>query len=151
MISMNGCHFLIPVSARRNEASWRFPQRRRASSDDRRGAQGKGKTVMVCRLLKSVESGWLPEDDANSDEQSFEDDKQLSVDGIVYLREGESLSKGKSHGGYRGVSVPYLYADLSGCRPTLPKTSIRFTGIHTPASRPRCTLCCTHSRADATW
>jgi hypothetical protein len=68
---------------------------------------------MVCRLLKSVESGWLPEDDANSDEQSSEDDKQLSVDGIVYLREGESLSKGKSHGGYRGVSAPYLYADLS--------------------------------------
>jgi hypothetical protein len=47
---------------------------------------------MVCRLLKSVESGWLPEDEANSDEQSSEDDKQLSVDGIVYLRECESLS-----------------------------------------------------------
>jgi tetratricopeptide (TPR) repeat protein len=78
------------------------------------GRGGIGKTVVVCRLLKSVERGWLPEENANEDEQSSENNRRLSVDGIVYLRQSDPLSEGDSHGGDRGVGVPYLYADL--CR-----------------------------------
>jgi tetratricopeptide (TPR) repeat protein len=55
------------------------------------GRGGIGKTAMVCRLLKSLESGRLPDDGG-----------ELSVDGIVYLSER----------GSRGVGVPYIYADL---------------------------------------
>jgi tetratricopeptide (TPR) repeat protein len=55
------------------------------------GRAGIGKTATVCRLLKSLESGSLPDDGG-----------PLNVDGIVYLSEG----------GSRGVRVPYLYADL---------------------------------------
>jgi tetratricopeptide (TPR) repeat protein len=55
------------------------------------GRAGIGKTAMVCRLLKSLESGRLPDEGG-----------KLSVDGIVYLSE---------LGSHR-VSVPYLYADL---------------------------------------
>lgn len=55
------------------------------------GRGGIGKTAMVCRLLKSLESGRLPDDGG-----------ELSVNGIVYL----------SKGGSREVSVPYVYADL---------------------------------------
>jgi tetratricopeptide (TPR) repeat protein len=55
------------------------------------GRGGIGKTAMVCRLLKSLEGGKLPDEGG-----------ELSVDGIVYLSER----------GSRGVSVPYLFADL---------------------------------------
>jgi tetratricopeptide (TPR) repeat protein len=55
------------------------------------GRSGIGKTAMVCRLLKSLEGGRLPDDGG-----------ELSVDGIVYLSEI----------GSRGVHVPYMYADL---------------------------------------
>ena len=55
------------------------------------GRGGIGKTAVVCRLLKSVESGKLPDDQGS-----------LSVDGIVYL----------SASGSRRINVPNLYADL---------------------------------------
>src|SRR5262245_11767060 len=55
------------------------------------GRAGIGKTAMVCRVLKSVESGRLPDDRG-----------RLQVDGIVYL----------SASGSRRVTVPNLYADL---------------------------------------
>ncbi len=57
-----------------------------------RGGGGVGKTALVCRLLDSLESGYLP-DDLGS----------LTVDGIVYL----------STVGSRKVTFPNLYADLS--------------------------------------
>lgn len=57
------------------------------------GRGGIGKTAMVCRLLKHLEAGRLP-DDAGP----------LPVDGIVYL----------SASGTRRVNLPNLYADL--CR-----------------------------------
>ena len=55
------------------------------------GRAGIGKTAMVCRSLKALESGQLPDDLG-----------PLSVDGIVYL----------SATGTRRVNVPNLYADL---------------------------------------
>jgi tetratricopeptide (TPR) repeat protein len=55
------------------------------------GRAGIGKTAMVCRLLKSLEGGRLPDDGA-----------PLNVDGIVYL----------SATGSRRVNFPHLYADL---------------------------------------
>jgi tetratricopeptide (TPR) repeat protein len=57
------------------------------------GRAGIGKTAMVCRLLKALEGGNLPDDGG-----------ALSVDGIVYL--GES--------GAHKVNFPHLFADL--CR-----------------------------------
>jgi tetratricopeptide (TPR) repeat protein len=55
------------------------------------GRGGTGKTAMVCRLLKSLEGGQLPDDLG-----------PLDVNGIVYL----------SATGTRRVNVPNLYADL---------------------------------------
>ena len=55
------------------------------------GRAGIGKTAMVCRLLKALESGRLPDDLG-----------EMSVSGIVYL----------SARGTRQVSVPNLFADL---------------------------------------
>jgi len=60
------------------------------------GRAGIGKTAMVCRLLKSLEGGRLPDDG-----------EELSIDGIVYL----------SMTGTRQVTVPNLYADLSSLLP----------------------------------
>jgi len=57
------------------------------------GRAGIGKTAMVCRILKSLESGQLPDDLG-----------PLPIDGIVYLSET----------GSRKINVPNLYADL--CR-----------------------------------
>jgi tetratricopeptide (TPR) repeat protein len=57
------------------------------------GRAGIGKTAMVCRLLKALEGGNLPDNGG-----------ALSIDGIVYL--GES--------GAHQVNFPYLFADL--CR-----------------------------------
>jgi tetratricopeptide (TPR) repeat protein len=56
------------------------------------GRGGTGKTAMVCRLLKSLEGGRLPDDGG-----------PLEVEGIVYL----------SANGTRRVTTPNLYADLS--------------------------------------
>jgi len=55
------------------------------------GRAGIGKTAMVCRILKSLESGQLPDDLG-----------ALAVDGIVYL----------SAIGTRTINVPNLFADL---------------------------------------
>jgi len=55
------------------------------------GRAGIGKTAMVCRVLKGVESGHLPDNG-----------EHLHADGIVYL----------SHSGSRHVNFPNLYADL---------------------------------------
>jgi hypothetical protein len=55
------------------------------------GRGGVGKTAMVCRLLKALEAGHLPDDLG-----------PLNVDGIVYL----------SPKGLRQITLPHLYADL---------------------------------------
>jgi tetratricopeptide (TPR) repeat protein len=55
------------------------------------GRGGVGKTAMVCRLLKALEHGHLPDDLGD-----------LAVDGIIYL----------SAAGTRRVNVPNLFADL---------------------------------------
>ncbi len=61
------------------------------------GRAGIGKTAMVCRLLKSLESGHLPDDLG-----------EMSVDGIVYL----------SAIGTRTINTPNLFADLCHLLPT---------------------------------
>jgi tetratricopeptide (TPR) repeat protein len=60
------------------------------------GRGGVGKTAMVCRLLKALEGGQLPDDGG-----------PLAVDGIVYL----------SKTGGRPVSLPNLFADLGRLLP----------------------------------
>ncbi|MCI0694525.1 TIR domain-containing protein [candidate division KSB1 bacterium] len=55
------------------------------------GRGGIGKTALVCRVLKALESGHLPDDGG-----------PLAVDGIVYL----------SATGTRRLNVPNLFADL---------------------------------------
>jgi tetratricopeptide (TPR) repeat protein len=60
------------------------------------GRAGIGKTAMVCRVLKSLEGGQLPDGGG-----------PLQVDGIVYL----------SASGSRRVTVPNLYADLTKLLP----------------------------------
>jgi tetratricopeptide (TPR) repeat protein len=60
------------------------------------GRGGVGKTAMVCRLLKHLESGDLPDGQG-----------KLSVEGIVYLSET----------GTRRVNFPHLFADLSKLLP----------------------------------
>ncbi len=66
------------------------------------GRGGVGKTAMVCRLLKALEGGHLPDDLG-----------ELAVDGIVYL----------SPAGAHPVSFPNLFADL--CRLLPPETADR--------------------------
>ena len=66
------------------------------------GRGGVGKTAMVCRLLKALENGHLPDDLG-----------ELTVDGIVYL----------SPAGAHPVSFPNLFADL--CRLLPPETADR--------------------------
>ena len=56
------------------------------------GRGGIGKSAMVCRLLRSLEGGQLPDDGG-----------ALAVDGIVYLSDGRSFHR---------VNVPDLYAGL---------------------------------------
>jgi tetratricopeptide (TPR) repeat protein len=60
------------------------------------GRGGVGKTAMVCRLLKALEGGQLPDDGG-----------PLAVDGIVYL----------SPVGAHKVSYPNLFADLTRLLP----------------------------------
>jgi tetratricopeptide (TPR) repeat protein len=60
------------------------------------GRAGIGKTAMVCRLLKSLEGGRLPDNG-----------EEMSIDGIIYLSET----------GTRKVTVPNLYADLCSLLP----------------------------------
>jgi tetratricopeptide (TPR) repeat protein len=66
------------------------------------GRGGVGKTAMVCRLLKALEGGHLPDDLG-----------ELAVDGIVYL----------SPAGAHPVNFPNLFADL--CRLLPPETADR--------------------------
>jgi tetratricopeptide (TPR) repeat protein len=66
------------------------------------GRGGVGKTAMVCRLLKELEGGHLPDDLG-----------ELTVDGIVYL----------SPAGAHPVNFPNLFADL--CRLLPPETADR--------------------------
>lgn len=63
------------------------------------GRGGIGKTAVVCRLLKALESGQLPEDGG-----------PLSVDGIVYL----------SANGSRRVNLANLFADVCELLPDEP-------------------------------
>jgi tetratricopeptide (TPR) repeat protein len=56
------------------------------------GRGGIGKSAMVCRLLRSLEGGQLPDDGG-----------PLAVDGIVYLSDARSFHR---------VNVPDLYASL---------------------------------------
>jgi tetratricopeptide (TPR) repeat protein len=60
------------------------------------GRGGVGKTAMVCRLLKALEAGRLPDDEG-----------ELPVDAIVYL----------SPAGIHPVSFPTLFADLTRLLP----------------------------------
>jgi tetratricopeptide (TPR) repeat protein len=60
------------------------------------GRGGIGKTAMVCRLLKSLEGGRLPDNG-----------EEMNIDGIIYLSET----------GTRKVTVPNLYADLCSLLP----------------------------------
>jgi hypothetical protein len=60
------------------------------------GRGGTGKTAMVCRLLKDLEAGHLPDDGG-----------PLQVDGIIYL----------SALGSRQVRLPHLYSDLGKLLP----------------------------------
>jgi len=60
------------------------------------GRGGVGKTAMVCRLLKALETGQLPDDGG-----------ELPVDAIVYL----------SPAGIHPVSFPNLFADLTRLLP----------------------------------
>jgi tetratricopeptide (TPR) repeat protein len=57
------------------------------------GRGGVGKSAMVCRLLRSLEGGQLPDDGG-----------ALAVDGIVYLSDARSFHR---------VNVPDLYAGLT--------------------------------------
>ena len=66
------------------------------------GRGGVGKTAMVCRLLKALEGGHLPDDLG-----------ELAVDGILYL----------SPAGAHPVNFPNLFADL--CRLLPPETADR--------------------------
>ncbi len=66
------------------------------------GRGGVGKTAMVCRLLKALEAGHLPDDLG-----------ELTVNGIVYL----------SPAGAHPVNFPNLFADL--CRLLPPETADR--------------------------
>ena len=61
------------------------------------GRGGIGKSAMVCRLLRSLEGGQLPDDGG-----------PLAVDGIVYLSDARSVHR---------VNVPDLYASLTRLLP----------------------------------
>ena len=71
------------------------------------GRGGVGKTAMVCRLLKALEAGHLPNDLG-----------PLSIDGIVYL----------SPKGLRQVTLSHLYADL--CKLLAPPRAELLDGVY---------------------
>jgi len=77
------------------------------------GRGGVGKTAMVCRLLRALESGRLPDDLG-----------PLAVDGIVYL----------SHVGSHTVCVANLYADL--CRLLPEEQAGRLDALYRDAKTP---------------
>lgn len=77
------------------------------------GRGGVGKTAMVCRLLKALERGQLPDDLG-----------PLILDGIVYL----------SQIGSHHVNVPNIFADL--CRLLPVDSATRLSAIYRDAQKP---------------
>jgi len=73
------------------------------------GRAGVGKTAMVCRLLKDLERGELPDDLG-----------EMKVDGIVYLSET----------GSHRVNFANVFADLSKLLPPTEGTAERLEGIY---------------------
>jgi tetratricopeptide (TPR) repeat protein len=73
------------------------------------GRAGVGKTAMVCRLLKALERGELPDDLG-----------EMKVDGIVYLSET----------GSHRVNFANVFADLSKLLPASGETAERLEGIY---------------------
>ena len=73
------------------------------------GRAGVGKTAMVCRLLKALERGELPDDLG-----------EMKVDGIVYLSET----------GSHRVNFANVFADLSKLLPAAGETAERLEGIY---------------------
>ncbi len=73
------------------------------------GRAGVGKTAMVCRLLKALERGELPDDLG-----------EMKVDGIVYLSET----------GSHRVNFANVFADLSKLLPATGETAQRLEGIY---------------------
>ena len=73
------------------------------------GRAGVGKTAMVCRLLKALERGELPDDLG-----------EMKVDGIVYLSET----------GSHRVNFANVFADLSKLLPAAEETAERLEGIY---------------------
>jgi tetratricopeptide (TPR) repeat protein len=73
------------------------------------GRAGIGKTAMVCRLLKGLERGELPDDLG-----------ELKADGIVYLSET----------GSHRVNFASIFADLSKLLPPSEETAERLEGIY---------------------
>jgi tetratricopeptide (TPR) repeat protein len=83
------------------------------------GRGGVGKSAIVCRLLRGLESGRLPDDGG-----------ALAVDGIVYLSDARSLHR---------VTVPELFAGL--CRLLPAETAARLDGLYrNPQVRTRETM-----------
>ncbi len=73
------------------------------------GRAGVGKTAMVCRLLKALERGELPDDLG-----------EMKVEGIVYLSET----------GSHRVNFANVFADLSKLLPASEETAERLEGIY---------------------
>jgi tetratricopeptide (TPR) repeat protein len=73
------------------------------------GRAGVGKTAMVCRLLKALERGELPDDLG-----------EMKADGIVYLSET----------GSHRVNFANVFADLSKLLPASGETAERLEGIY---------------------
>jgi len=73
------------------------------------GRAGVGKTAMVCRLLKTLERGELPDDLG-----------EMKADGIVYLSET----------GSHRVNFANVFADLSKLLPPSEETAERLEGIY---------------------
>ena len=73
------------------------------------GRAGVGKTAMVCRLLKALERGELPDDLG-----------EMKADGIVYLSET----------GSHKVTFANVFADLSKLLPPSEETAERLEGIY---------------------
>jgi len=79
------------------------------------GRAGVGKTAMVCRLLKALERGELPDDLG-----------EMKVDGIVYLSET----------GSHRVNFANVFADLSKLLPPSGETAERLEGIYVNPQTP---------------
>jgi len=81
------------------------------------GRGGVGKTAMVCRLLKGVEAGRLPDDLS----QAL---GELAVDGLIYLSQNAT----------RTITAANLYADL--CKLLPAETAQRMQALYRDAQTP---------------